>query len=629
MKKKLFGLMLLVLLTMLVAVGTAQAAPPETATRYCTTCLTDTTVTLVSITSWNNQIHGPNYRCNDCGVVRTWSIYNEDHTFTSATCTRGEYCTVCGGVIGKEKPLGHDTSGAAATCTTDQVCAREGCNEVITPATGHSWGEWVQSGTQYAKVHTRTCQNTGCTESESSSCSGGTATCLSPAICDTCGGTWGGLGSHVLGDYYQHPVYNLCHAQDCTVTGCDYVGYGNHTGDNSLCTEQQTCTTPGCGLPWVNGHDWDWGNATANNNSTCYSDGTQTIPCTRCKEGSMTIYNPNDPYKKNHEFVNYVSDNNATCTANATETAKCKWYNGIARECNATDTKEIPNSALGHTEVTDEAVAPTCTATGLTEGSHCDVCGTVLVAQEVVPANGHTEVIDKAVAPTCTTTGLTEGKHCSVCKAVLVKQNVIPANGHSYEAVITDPTCTEGGFTTHTCAVCGDTYTDSFIKAREHWYDLWTPNGDGTHSASCKRGGCTYVATTACTLYEVTAADAVLTVCPVCGEYGSAVFAVISNAAMTAVEKSLPYGETLLRAMDAPFDGALYAFTAICETGGKVAEFNGAVSVTLPLDTEKYPQFKLVRVDASSWTELAFTCADSMLTFETDVAGLFLLLPVN
>ena len=61
--------------------------------------------------------------------------------------------------------------------------------------------------------------------------------------------------------------------------------------------------------------------------------------------------------------------------------------------------------ALGHTEVTDAAVAPTCTETGITEGSHCSVCNTVLKAQEVIPAMGHTEVTDAAVATTCTETG--------------------------------------------------------------------------------------------------------------------------------------------------------------------------------------------------------------------------------
>ena len=42
-----------------------------------------------------------------------------------------------------------------------------------------------------------------------------------------------------------------------------------------------------------------------------------------------------------------------------------------------------------------------------------------------------------------------------------------PAHTHSYEAAVTDPTCTEGGYTTYTCA-CGDSYTADETEALGH-----------------------------------------------------------------------------------------------------------------------------------------------------------------
>ena len=55
--------------------------------------------------------------------------------------------------------------------------------------------------------------------------------------------------------------------------------------------------------------------------------------------------------------------------------------------------------------------------------------------QKTVKATGHTEVTDKAVAPTCTATGLTEGKHCSVCNKVTLAQVEIPTSHNAPHGV--------------------------------------------------------------------------------------------------------------------------------------------------------------------------------------------------
>ncbi len=180
-----------------------------------------------------------------------------------------------------------------------------------------------------------------------------------------------------------------------------------------------------------------------------------------------------------------------------THTAGTEWVSDATNHwhvCTAGDGHKMDEAA--HTEAIDAAVAPTCTEKGLTEGKHCSVCGTVLVAQEEVSATGHTEVIDAAVAPTCTEKGLTEGKHCSVCGTVIVAQEEVSATGHTevIDAAVA-PTCTVAGKTEGKhCSVCGTVLiAQEEVAATGHTY-VYTDKGDGTHSITCKFGDLTETA---------------------------------------------------------------------------------------------------------------------------------------
>ena len=65
----------------------------------------------------------------------------------------------------------------------------------------------------------------------------------------------------------------------------------------------------------------------------------------------------------------------------------------------------------------------------------------------------HSEVVDEGIEPTCTTTGLTEGSHCRICGEILTKQEEIPALGHDWGewTVVKEPTSEEDGLERRIC----------------------------------------------------------------------------------------------------------------------------------------------------------------------------------
>lgn len=127
---------------------------------------------------------------------------------------------------------------------------------------------------------------------------------------------------------------------------------------------------------------------------------------------------------------------------------KCKHESFSAASCTEPslchDCGEVLSPALGHTEATDAAVEPTCTETGLTEGTHCAVCNMVFTAQQSIKALGHSWE-----AATCT-----EPKTCSICNTTSGD-----ALGHKYSSKITkEASCSQDGQEVFTCSRCKDSY---------------------------------------------------------------------------------------------------------------------------------------------------------------------------
>ena len=288
-----------------------------------------------------------------------------------------------------------------------------------------------------------------------------------------------------------HPNTELKNAKEAT---CSKEGY---TGDK-ICKDCGKTIESGKTIPKKE-HSWDAGKVTKA--ATCTEKGIRTYTCQSCgitrtedipalghkavtdaavaatcetdgkTEGSHcsvcgTILTAQKTVKATgHDWDEGKITKAATCEEKGVKTYTC-------RTCKKTRTEDV--SALGHQAVTDAAVAATCETDGKTEGSHCSVCGKVLVKQESVKATGHKAVTDEAVAATCETDGKTEGSHCSVCGKVLTEQKTIPAFGHTWDTgkITKEAACEIKGVKTYTCETCKKTRTEE-IPALVHKFGEW------------------------------------------------------------------------------------------------------------------------------------------------------------
>lgn len=111
---------------------------------------------------------------------------------------------------------------------------------------------------------------------------------------------------------------------------------------------------------------------------------------------------------------------------------------------------EIEGEPLGHKFENATCISPEI----------CSICGT-----ENGKALGHTIIIDAAVEPTCTETGLTEGSHCEACNEIIIPQNDVEKLEHTEG----EWEIAEKGVKTLHCAIC-DKVLDSKYGMIENIY---------------------------------------------------------------------------------------------------------------------------------------------------------------
>ena len=336
-------------------------------------------------------------------------------------------------------------------------------NGVWREHTGHVYTETVTSQptceTAGLKTFTCFCSSTYTEAIAAKGHSAGSeATCDSDQTCTTCGKVLKGALGHTYNSVITTPTCTTegYTTHTCTRCGDVYtdgkVSANGHThGAEPTCTSNQICTVCGVELNPAKGHNYK----AVVTEATCTENGYTTHTCLNCGD----VYVDGETSAKGHS-----AGADATCTDPQTctvcgEVLKSEKGHvaGAEADCinsqNCTVCGEVLVNALGHNMIHNNAQDATCTEDGYSSGSVCSRCGHT-EGKAVIPAKGHTA----GAAATCTTNQI-----CTVCGVELK-----PATGHNYQAVITLPTCTKEGYTTHTCLNCGDSYTDSITKAKGH-----------------------------------------------------------------------------------------------------------------------------------------------------------------
>ena len=394
----------------------------------------------------------------------------------AATCTEtgytgDTYCKTCGGLKSSGSTIKATGHNLTAHTATESTCTATGnsaywscdrCDKYFSDADAQH--EIVENTWIIAKKDHTYDQEVVDTKFLKSA-----ATCTSPAVyykscvCGAVGTDTFEYGTTVAHDYQE--VANTAKAPTCTEAGktadvkCSVCGdVVNGTVINAL------------------GHNLT---AHAATEATCTATGNSAYwSCDRCNKyfsdadaQHEIVENSWIIAKKDHTYDQEVATA-AYLKSAADCTHKAVYYKSCVCGEKSTDTFEY-GDVLGHDYqvVPGSAVEATLFEDGKQADLKCSRCE-AFIEGAVIPKHAHVEETINAVDPTCTVVGHTEGKKCSICGTILVAPVEIAALGHDYQVVAGSAvaaTCTEDGHEANQeCSRCHDVKYGTVINATGH-----------------------------------------------------------------------------------------------------------------------------------------------------------------
>ena len=374
------------------------------------------------------------YECRWCSATTCSTLPALGHSYGAYSVTEQPSCTEEGKETAKcsrcsatqtrtVSALGHEEvtdEGTPATClqtgrSAGSHCSRCGITleeQTIIPALGHDFGE-------YRETRAPTCTELGEERAECSRCEAVETR------------TVAAMG-HSTG-----PGATCTEDQACTVCGAVLSpASGHHPGREATCTEDQVCMVCGAVLNAALGHALKEYEAQA---PTCIEEGWEAYSvCIRCGYTTYTEL----------PALGHKAGSAATCIK--------------PQVCTVCGAELAP--ALWHEIEVLEAVAATCTETGLSEGARCSRCGEILAEQEQTPALGHLLLMTEDSRESCTDDGILT-RRCERCDHTETKE--VSGGTHSWKpgAVLKEPTCSEAGIRELVCVFCGKTQESEIARA--------------------------------------------------------------------------------------------------------------------------------------------------------------------